>query len=808
MKIPPPRVLAWLVFGALLAWILALRAPSFPAQLWNVDEAIHAAVATTLQDGGVLYRDAIDQRTPLSYQAFRFIFALAGGNNLAAVRAVVAVMIALTAFGLFLLGRRARSTAVGAVGAVIFAALSTNLLAPADAFAAHTEWFAIFFTTWGAWLTWRCREQPAVLRAAAAGACFALGFLSKQPALLELGAPLALFGLLLATRSWNAATAVRLAGGLLAGFAAVLALCAAYFAAQGALDDAVFYTWTYNLRYYGPEIPRLERAAKALMPLAVLWREYPLILLALLGSGAAAIVQLVQVRPSEAEQARRPWTLFVLAWAGLAFGGAASGGRGFEHYAIQCLPAFSLLAATGVVAFVDSALACWRQRAGRALDRAAAALSLVLAVLALASCLWHPLAAWRVTAPPPDPAQPAADFIRAHSTPDESIFVWGYNPDVHLYADRKPASRFVYCSFLTGLIPWTNLAPEKDTAYAIVPGAMDALLRELEAKRPAFIVDCTPGFHRHFHKYPLTKFPALERFVAEHYAVVEAERFVPQGFRVHLIRDAFRRQPLATARTLKEKLTPPPPPVGPDNADLRATNYEVRFTSEQPVVRRLEVLLDGTPVEAVSFPGSRGARVSVPVKFNGLAAGRHELATRLTAIDGSTATSTPFAVVVGNFAVPAEQQAGFGLPVLNRRLAPITVQAPYGPAVNEADGRRQFYVHAPSRLVYELDGTVRKLSGACGILPGAFSPENNFPTDGAGFRIELVTPDGKRTLLFERVLRPKQNDWERGHQPLSVEIPAHPAGTRLEFSTNAGPNDNGACDWTYWNDLLLETPRE
>ena len=50
-----------------LALIFWLRWPTFGYSLWNVDEAIHAAAARTILDGGVRYRDAIDQRTPLSY---------------------------------------------------------------------------------------------------------------------------------------------------------------------------------------------------------------------------------------------------------------------------------------------------------------------------------------------------------------------------------------------------------------------------------------------------------------------------------------------------------------------------------------------------------------------------------------------------------------------------------------------------------------------------------------------------------------------------------------------------------------------
>jgi len=70
--------------------VFLLRGPTFDTPVWNVDEAIHASVARTLLDGGVLYRDAVDQRTPLTYYVFAAIFAVAGPNNLWAVHAVLA----------------------------------------------------------------------------------------------------------------------------------------------------------------------------------------------------------------------------------------------------------------------------------------------------------------------------------------------------------------------------------------------------------------------------------------------------------------------------------------------------------------------------------------------------------------------------------------------------------------------------------------------------------------------------------------------------------------------------------------------
>lgn len=86
--LPWPGVLVALLILAGVGW---LRWATFSGNLWNVDESIHAAAARTILDGGVLYRDAIDQRAPLSYDAVAAVFAVCGENNLWAVRCRVAL---------------------------------------------------------------------------------------------------------------------------------------------------------------------------------------------------------------------------------------------------------------------------------------------------------------------------------------------------------------------------------------------------------------------------------------------------------------------------------------------------------------------------------------------------------------------------------------------------------------------------------------------------------------------------------------------------------------------------------------------
>ncbi|MSU45622.1 MAG: hypothetical protein EXS42_00480 [Lacunisphaera sp.] len=582
--------LPWMVAGILAVGVFALRWPTFDFKVWNVDEAIHAAVARTLLDGGVLYRDAIDQRTPLTYYAVAALFRVSGENNIRAMHVLACALIAATAFGLFLLGRRWWGTVAGLWAALLFAVLSSALFYPGDTYALNTEWFVACFTTWAAWAFWR--GAPA-----AAGGLLGLAFLSKQPALLDLIAPLAVlaYGAWRERERWSR-LAARMAV-VLAGFATPVLLVVVYFAARGALADFYFWAWQYNLQYYGPEAGTADRLLSALRAGQLLGAHYPLVLAAAAGAAGFALIRVLQLRPEAGEQAANPPRLYLLAWSATSLAGAAAGGRDYDHYYIQFLPACCLAAALGLAGLVRWTRA---QRAERILFPAA----LLLSALVLAQ-LGYGVGQFRGRPPlPVDPSLRAAEFIQAHTRADERIFVWGYHPDIYLFADRRPASRYLYASFVTGLIPWTNTAPERDTAYAVVPGAMENLLHDLAAQPPAFIVDCSAGPNRHWQKYPLDKFPVLHDFIRQHYRVVEAGQFVPQGFRLFQLRASGQQAetplgppdlPVAIAATLKLGMVAaglePVRASAPHGANLSMVEGRLRYFAHAPssIVYRLPV---------------------------------------------------------------------------------------------------------------------------------------------------------------------------------------------------------------------------
>ena len=512
----------------LLGLALWLRWPSFGFSLWNVDEAIHAAAARTLVDGGVLYRDAVDQRTPLSYYAVAAVFAVTGENNLWAVRAFIALLVAATGWLLFLSGRTLRDVTAGVAASLLYVLLATGTLFQGDANAANTEWFLAFFSSAAAAVFLAGGPVPGPRRLCVSGLLLGGAFLSKQPALLDLAAPLA--ALLYA--GWQQARTRRQMvtemATVLVGWLTPVLITVIYFAAHGALRDAVFYTWTYNLTTYGPEIDRAARLASAVMPFQLIGGAQPWLLALWLTGALAVIHRLLQRQPAPTESAGNPGLLFLAVWSLAGVAGAASGGRSFDHYTIQFLAPFCLGAGLVLARLTTWVRSIALYRSGRVLA------AFALAVVAIDAVITA-VAARRRTLPD-DPSLRVSAYIREHSDPSDRIFVWGYHPDIYLHAHRRPASRFLYASFMTGLVPWTNTAPDRDTAYAIVPGTMDTLLAELTAHPPLYIVDCSAGPNRHWQKYPTDLFPAFHAFIRERYRLDAPHQFVPQGFRLYRLR--------------------------------------------------------------------------------------------------------------------------------------------------------------------------------------------------------------------------------------------------------------------------------
>ncbi|MBI2517733.1 MAG: glycosyltransferase family 39 protein [Opitutae bacterium] len=690
-----PRWIGLLLLPVLLtALALWLRWSTFGFSLWNVDESIHAAAARTILEGGVLYRDAVDIRHPLSYYAVAAVFAVFGKNNLWAVRALAALLVAGTGWFLFLAGRKLRHAFAGAAAGALYVLLATGALTQSDANASNTEWYVAFFSSAATAVFLMGGARPGMWRLFATGLLSACAFLSKQPALLEIAAPLAM----LLYSGWRQALPARTVllqmAAVAVGWLTPVLLAVGYFAAHGALRDAIFYTWIYNLTYYGPEIATADRFTALFGPFKLIGTTQPC-LLGLWATGALVTLhRLLQRTPTPAETATNPGMVFVTVASLAALAGAASSGRSFDHYTVQFLAPFCLGAG-----LVLAQLGGWvRSVSTRGLLRLGAALLLLLtSYQAVSSAVTG-----RGRTLSEDPSHRIADYIREHTKPNDRIFVWGFHADIYLYANRRPASRYVFTTFQTGMIPWTNVAPHIDTHYAIVPGTMEKLLADLTARPPRYIVDCSAGPNRSWQKYPIDNYPLLLAFVRARYRQVESYQFVPQGFRLYQMRD--------------------PGDTTEDTAEV---------------------------------------------------------------------------------SLPADVAASLKLPMLGTPLVPLRASAPHGGNLTTVGGRREYFAHAPSSIVYRLPANVTTLHGGFGIRADAYGPENRGPTDGAEFIIRWRRDGGTEQALLRRLLRPREVQADRGIQSFQINLPPHQGG-ELELVIGTGLYENSASDWTFWSDLVLE----
>ncbi len=175
------------------------------------------------------------------------------------------------------------------------------------------------------------------------------------------------------------------------------------------------------------------------------------------------------------------WKLGV--WLALSFVAVCLGTRFAPHYYLQILPPLAIVAARGVVL-------AWRWR-GRAT-------ALVLAALLLVPFIrfgprYFTLALDDIEERQPQwsdivldvDSQRTAEEIRSMARPGDTLFVWGYRPDMYVYTRMVSDSRFWDSQPLTGVPADRHL--RANTPIYSAPAALNRI--QLARSHPTFIVD-------------------------------------------------------------------------------------------------------------------------------------------------------------------------------------------------------------------------------------------------------------------------------------------------------------------------------
>ena len=423
------------------------------------DEGTYATVAQGILKGQVPYRDLFDNKPPLVYLWYALSFALFG-EGVEAPRIVASVMLSITTLALFAQARLLFSRGVAYIAAAFFAA-STGV--PFLALHANTEAYMLLPLVTSV-ATFTVGINSGKLRwFAVAGLLGALAMGTKQVAMWNLLA-LAIVALYWRWRSdatgWDRFAPLV---ALVAGSALGLAVIATPFYVMGALDDLVYANFSYNWLYVGFLTwgERLIDMGSGLAFVSV--AAAPLL--------AGAIFGLLTIL----RRSKRTTDYLIIGWAAASAIGVASGGRFFPHYFLHLVPAMALLA--GIVIYDRLA-----RRDLQMTSRPAIVFGLLLVVISLttnAVLYVAPKPAERRVAETifvqkewEEASKTIGLYIQERTSPDETIFNFGREPQIYFYADRQPAAQFFY-----------------DWAYQYDETTLERTVEVLRLERPAYIID-------------------------------------------------------------------------------------------------------------------------------------------------------------------------------------------------------------------------------------------------------------------------------------------------------------------------------
>jgi 4-amino-4-deoxy-L-arabinose transferase-like glycosyltransferase len=471
----PATAFEWVVLLGATAWVVALTFLRWPAPLYSqfdsnstIDSAFFALAGRMVRDGQVPYVAFWDHKPPLIYLIDALALTLSGGAVWGIWLVTVAALVAT--LGMAWLAWRPTVGPTAAVIGIAWVACSLGIVAPFNL----TEGFML--PVQAATMVVLARWSPLRHRAFAPG--LAVGTLAGLAFMLRpnlIGTPAAVGATMVAALLLTGRTRrlPALVGGAIVGAALVVAPILIWLGTNGALGAFREQVFHYNAVYSAASW--FSRARAAFEGVAQT-TTYGTLLLPIIGWLVAAHRFVVRRRSATP----KPVLLFAVLWAPLEVALAAVPGRPYMHYfALLLLPLGLLTAIAAYEAFVLVARAGaptvterWRRHAAAVVCAAIAIVPFGRTVIGVRDSGLRRERAEQV--------ETTAQYVRAHSPMNSRLLVWGHASDVYLFANRAPASRFVY--------PLAMLTPRYATDTLVA-----AFIEDLQTSAPPLIVDATPG---------------------------------------------------------------------------------------------------------------------------------------------------------------------------------------------------------------------------------------------------------------------------------------------------------------------------
>jgi hypothetical protein len=451
-------ILAVIVFGIVIA--IRIRLLGVPLER---DEGEYAYAGQLILQGVPPYTLAYTMKFPGTYAAYAVIMSIFG-QTITGIHFGLLLINAATILLIFLLGRELVNSVVGLAAGMSYAVLSVS--PSVLGFAGHATHFVLLPALGGTLLLLKATDRQACGLLFASGLLFGLGVLMKQPAVF-----FAVFGTIYLVannlyRQFRPEKVFLRALIFSVGVIFPLGITCLFLWRIGVFDKFWFWTIDYA-RQYGSLVP-FSQAPRIFFYSAkeVLLASWPIWTLA--GAGLVAGLW---------GQRTRPIAVFLL---GLLFFSALALCPGFYfrlHYFILVLPAVSLLAGVAISRLSD--LSVDRLTAVRLIPILILGFALAWPILAERKLFFEasPADASRIIYPESPFAESIriAEYLREHTTRNDTIAVLGSEPQIYFYSDRRSAAGYIYTYGL--------MEPQK---YA--SRMQQEMIREIERARPKFLI--------------------------------------------------------------------------------------------------------------------------------------------------------------------------------------------------------------------------------------------------------------------------------------------------------------------------------
>ena len=490
----------YFLLASILFLTFVLRFPSLFEPFWYGDEGIFAAVARNLNQGGVLYQTAWDNKPPMIYLTYEVIFKYFG-VSMFWLRLITVVFVLATATAVYEIANQIFGKNRALFSAFIFGILTSLRLIEGNL--ALTEIFMILPITLAMLIALKRNFDHFSLLIA--GVLFAVASLYKQVGALEAVA----LGIFLFFQSKNILDFIKKATVLSLGFVIPYAATIAYFAPKNLVADYIFAAYTYYRIYLG-ESPKYALLINILKFLPIvtaiaygIWKKYSIIYASSERSESRSHDKL------SSRQARTTSGVgvfhLILLWTAFSFLGSYFSGRTYGHYLVQATPALSVILASITL----------KPQINRI--RSIFALTFFLPLIFLTKLLFtdflsggpinqikyfQNFAQYSTGEKGVDEynnyfdrnvntIMALADFLKINQGYGESVYIWGDYPWLYAISDLKNPSRYVTSFHVFG-----------------VPEGQSEVIGNLVKNPPKYIINPESS---------IGYFPDLEKFIAQGY---------------------------------------------------------------------------------------------------------------------------------------------------------------------------------------------------------------------------------------------------------------------------------------------------